>query len=225
MSRRSGWEIGALVLALALGFSGSSRCHGADAAGGDHAAAAEADHGDAAHGDGHAPVNTDPLEWKSDLAIWNGVVFLVLLAVLSKFAWGPIAAGLDKREHNIKHLISEAERQNAEAKQLLASYERKLSEADGKVREMIEEARRDAEHTQQQIVAKANAEALATRDRSLRDIETATAAALKEIADRGADLAVDLAGKIVQAQLKPADHARLIQDALAAFPRSVASKN
>ena len=48
--------------------------------------------------------------WKSDLAIWTAVVFLVLLAILWKFAWGPIAEGLDKREQEIADQIAEAER-------------------------------------------------------------------------------------------------------------------
>ena len=40
----------------------------------------------------------NPLEFKTDLALWTAVVFLLLLAVLWKFAWGPLAEGLDKRE-------------------------------------------------------------------------------------------------------------------------------
>ena len=51
----------------------------------------------------------------------------------------------------------------------------------------------------------------------MQQIEAATAGALKELAERGATLAVDLAGKIVGSRLSADDHARLIQQAVAEF--------
>ena len=57
-------------------------------------------HGEAAaHGGGHTAhigqegVSEDPGEFKSDLAIYTFVVFFLLLALLYKFAWGPISEG------------------------------------------------------------------------------------------------------------------------------------
>jgi len=194
--------------------------------------AAEGEHGeeaahDGAHEEGHAHfgavgANTEPSEFKSDLAIYTVVVFLLLLAILYKFAWGPISSGLDKREHRIAEHIAAAERSHEEAKAMLAQYEAKLAASQEEVRAILEEARRDAEHTQQEILAKARADASAEIERGKREIETATAQALKELAETSANLAVDLAGKVVQAQLNPADHARLITDALSRFPGNVA---
>ena len=89
----------------------------------------------------------------------------------------------------------------------------------------MEEARRDAEHTKQAILAEAKAGAEAERNRALQDIETATDQALKSLAERSAELAVELAGKILQSKLSAADHARLIQEAMAKFPQSTASSN
>ena len=67
---------------------------------------------------------------------------------------------------------------------------------------------------------KAREEAGIERQRAVQQIESATLAALKELADRSATLAVDLAGKIVGAQLKAADHSRLIEQAVSEFSRS-----
>ena len=194
-----------------------------------HAMAADAEH-DGGHSDhiGHAnsgPSLEDPSELKWDLAIWTTVVFLLLLAVLWKFAWGPIAAALDQREQGIHDQIAAAERANEEAKQNLANYEKKLAEASNEVREMIEEARRDADHTKQEIVAQAKSESAAERDRALREIETAKSGALKELAETSANLAVDLAGKIIQTKLNPADHSELIRKAIDGFPAGRPSEN
>jgi len=166
-----------------------------------------------------------PLTWKTDLAIWTLVVFVVLLLVLKRFAWGPISAGLDRREQRIAEHIAAAERRHDEARQLLADYERRLAAAHDQVRGILEEARRDAEHTTQEILAKARADATAEMARGKREIETATAHALRELATTSANLAVDLAGKIVRTNLTPADHNRLVEEALSSFPQGDHRRN
>jgi F-type H+-transporting ATPase subunit b len=173
----------------------------------------------------HPSTATDPLSVDPDLAIWTLVVFVVLLAVLKKFAWGPILSALESREKNIANHISQAERNHAEARELLAQYERKLSAAAAEVRELMEESRRDAEKLKQGILAEAKAGADAERARSLREIEAAADAAVESLAERSAQLAVELAGKILQSQLSVADHSRLIDEALNKFAASAPSRN
>ena len=163
-----------------------------------------------------------PLDFKTDLALWTGIVFLVVLAILWKFAWKPIADGLSKRENHILDEIAAAERSNAEARRLLDEYQRKLDAAGDEVRQMIEAARREAEQAGAQIVQQARAAAEAERDRALAEIDMATTGALKELADRSASLAVELAGKIVGSQLDRAAHNRLIEQALADFGKATA---
>jgi F-type H+-transporting ATPase subunit b len=190
-----------------------------------HPPAVAGEHDARAHHIGEPRDKVSPEDFKTDLAIWSFVVFLLLLAILWKFAWGPIMAGLDKREERIAEHIAAAERSHEDAKRMLADYERKLASSADEVRAIIDEARRDAEHTQQEILAKARADAQAERDRALREIETAKDQALKELGERTADLAVELAGKIVGARLNSGDHQRLIEEALNRFPSSKPSPN
>lgn len=205
------------VIALAIG-CGSMASLRADeehpAAGGDSATSHEV-----------AKEAIDPLVVDPDLAIWTLVVFVVLLIVLGKFAWGPIIASLEKREHGIAEHIAQAERNHAEAKKVLADYEQKLAGAAGEIRELMEAARRDAEHNRQSILAEAKAAADAERNRALRDIEAAADSAMESLAERSAQLAVDLAGKILQTKLSKDDHAKLISEALAKFPAGASSSN
>ena len=158
-----------------------------------------------------------PLEWRSDLALWTAVVFLCLLAILWKFAWGPLADGLDKRENKIADQIAQADEANRQAKNLLAGYEKKLADAQDDVRGILEQGRCDAEQVGRQMLDKAKEEAKAEQQRALKQIEAATGAAIQELADQSAALAVELAGKIVHAKLNPADHVRLIEQAVAGF--------
>ncbi|HTU23853.1 MAG TPA: F0F1 ATP synthase subunit B [Pirellulales bacterium] len=165
----------------------------------------------------HGNVKTDPLAFDPDLAICTLIVFVVLMAVLWKFAWGPILAGLEKREHSIAHEISEAKRQREEADALVAKYEARLAAAGDQVRSLLDEGRRDAESAKQAILAEAKSAAESERLRAVREIETATDGALRSLAERSAQLAVELAGKIVRKNLTPADHTRLIDEAVEKF--------
>jgi F-type H+-transporting ATPase subunit b len=143
----------------------------------------------------------------------------LLLAILWKFAWGPIRDGLDQREQGIADQIAQAEAANEQARELLAVYEKKLDEAKDEVREIMAKARQKAEQAGRLLVEKAKAGAEAEHQRALRDIDAATTAAIKELADRSATLAVELAGKIVSAKLSAADHAKLIEQAMTNFAR------
>jgi F-type H+-transporting ATPase subunit b len=173
-----------------------------------------------------APGNMDslnplaPSAFKLDLALWTVVVFLLLLAILSKFAWGPLAKALDKREQNVANQIAQAEAANQQAKEILADYERKLAAAEDQVRAVIEQGRRDAEQVGRELIDKAKDEAKAEFQRAVKQIDAATSAAIEDLADRSAALAVELAGKIVRSKLNPGDHTRLIEQAVKGFVES-----
>jgi F-type H+-transporting ATPase subunit b len=160
-----------------------------------------------------------PSLWKTDVALWTAIVFVCLLAILWKFAWGPLAAALDKRERGIADQIADAEAANQKAKDILASYEQKLADAKNDVRGIVEQGRRDAEKLGRELLDKAKEEATAEHARAVKQIEVAADAAVKSLADQSAAMAVELAGKIVGAKLNPADHAKLIEQAVGGFAR------
>jgi F-type H+-transporting ATPase subunit b len=172
---------------------------------------------DTAHGAAEHPSKTNPLSIDVDLGIVTLIVFSCLLAILWKFAWGPIAAGLEKRERGIADNIAAAQTSHEQAKQLLADYERKLSGAAGEVRDMLESARKDADRVKQEIIAEARTAAQGEQQRAALEIRSATDQALGELAAKSADLAVDLAGKILGQKIQAADHAKLVQDAVTQF--------
>jgi F-type H+-transporting ATPase subunit b len=203
----------ALLLALLVPVAalGADKTHAPDGA----AKTAEGEHAE----------EVNPLNFKADLAVWTAVVFVVLMLVLGKFAWGPISQGLNKREQGIASQIAQAEQANQQAKDLLAQYEQKLVASREEVRGILEQGRRDAEQVGREMLDKSRADAQAEQQRALRQIDAATSSALKELADRSATLAVELAGKIMQAKINPADHAKLIEQAVASFATKEPSKN
>jgi F-type H+-transporting ATPase subunit b len=156
-----------------------------------------------------------PAWFQTDLAVWSFAVFLGLFGLLTAFAWKPIMQGLEKREQGIADQIAETKAANEEAKRMLASYERRLSEAADEVRGMLEEARRDSEATRQTIIAEARKAADDEQARAKREIGLAKDDALSQIADKAGELAVEVAGKFLREKLGKDDHARLVRDSVA----------
>ena len=171
--------------------------------------------GDHGHVENSSP---NPLVIDPDLAIVSMVVFLLLLWLLTKFAWRPIVVALKERERNIADNISSAEAQREEARRLLSEYEKKLAGTTEQIRQLLEEARYDAEQTKAEIIGEAKAAAQSEQERALREVKNATDGALKELAEQGARLAVELAGKIVGEKLATEDHSQLIREAINKFP-------
>jgi F-type H+-transporting ATPase subunit b len=168
----------------------------------------------------HETADGEPniLEPQPNLALWTVVVFGGLLGVLYVFAWKPLLAAMHNREEHLEHVLLETERARNESEQLLAEHRRRLAASEEQVRALIEEARRNATAAADEIIRKAQAEAEAARQRAERDIETARDEALSEIWSRTADLAVSVAGRVLNKSLSEDDHRRLIDAAVGELP-------
>jgi F-type H+-transporting ATPase subunit b len=190
------------------------------------ASAAAKEHGEENLGHGNAgPGLEDAAEVKTDLAVYTLVVFLLLLAILGKFAWPAVMHALEERERHIADNIAAAEAKHEEAKRLLAEHEAKLAATASEIRAMLEEARREAEVAKANIVAEAKHAAQDEANRAKREIGQAKNAAMQELAVTSANLAVDLARKVIQEQITPDRQARLVQEALGKFSAVTPSKN
>lgn len=172
-------------------------------------------HGGDSHGEGGL---NNPLEFDPDLAIVTAIVFLVLMAILWKFAWGPISEALDAREKSVADNIAAAAQQHEEAKRLLAEHQSQLSGTADQVKQMLDEARRDAETIKAQLLSEGQQAAEQEKERALRAIDAARDSALQSLAEKSVDTAVSLAGRIVNRQLSSEDQAKLISEALEKFP-------
>jgi F-type H+-transporting ATPase subunit b len=168
-------------------------------------------------GHGHEEVSLNPMEFFGSTAAWTFIIFLMVVAILYKYAFGPIAKALDEREQGILGNIASAQKQNDEAKALLRQYQEKLDASKEEVRQIIENAKKDALRQAEDIVAKAREAAGLERDRAMKEIESATMSALQSIAERSAVLATNLAGKMIRAEVKPEQHRHLIDAALQEF--------
>ena len=151
-----------------------------------------------------------PTDW--GLQIWTLVSFVVLLALLAKFAFKPIAQALDRRSEAIKKSIEEAEKQRAEAKKLMDDYQKQLAEARTEANQIIEEARGLGENVRKEVVEKANAEASALLQRSQEELQRQKEKGVQELKDTVASLSVQIASKVIGKEVNEATHHQLIEN-------------
>lgn len=147
-------------------------------------------------------------------ALWTLVIFGLVVFVLGKFAWKPILKGLNDREAFIRASLEQAKRDRDEAELRLKEYNEKLVHARKEATEIVEEARRDADVVKHKIEEAGRAEAAAMVERAKREIAIATDSAKKELYSVSADLATRIAEKLLVRELSPADHDRLLREAI-----------
>jgi len=146
--------------------------------------------------------------------IWTVFIFVLVLVVLGKYAWGPILSTLQARESFIHEALAKAKADRDAAEERLKQYEERLAGARAEATAIVEEGRRDAEVVKRKIEAAAKVEADKMIDRARREIQIATVTATRELYDLSARLATDMAARVIGRELSAKDHERLIAEAI-----------
>ena len=142
------------------------------------------------------------------------IVFAVVVFVLGKYAWPPLLRVLDEREKTIRESLEAAKAEREEAERVLEKYTQQIEQVRGEASKIIEAGRRNAEELSRRIQEQARDEAGQMVERARREIRLATDTAKKEVYDIAAELAVDVAGRIVRKKLSAADHQELVTESL-----------
>jgi F-type H+-transporting ATPase subunit b len=186
------------------------------ATGGGAAHAAEGGHGHGPHlGEDVSADTKNPAEFKTDLALFTLVVFGLLFTGLYLTAWPKITTALEEREAGIRRAIADAEKARNDAADMLKQHQAKLDAVQEEVKAILAEARRDAERTKADIMASANTEATATKNRAIAEIERAKDQALNELFDRMANQVAKATEQVVGRSITADDQNRYIREALA----------
>jgi F-type H+-transporting ATPase subunit b len=145
---------------------------------------------------------------------WTVFIFVLVVIVLGRFAWGPILKGLQARESYILESLEKAKKEREQAEARLKEYEDRLAQARTEATAIVDEGRRDAEVLKNKILEEARREAEQERERTKREIRIATDTATKELYALSARLATDMASRIIRKELTAQDHERLIADSI-----------
>jgi len=152
------------------------------------------------------------------LTLWAAITFLVLLVVLSRFAWGPIVKMLDEREKTIREAIESAKKERAEAERLLVEQKASLAAASREAAELAKRNQQEVETLRQELTAKARKEADDLVAGARKQIVEETSKAATQLRGMVADLAIEAAGKLVKANLDEKSQRQLVEEYLKQLP-------
>jgi len=154
------------------------------------------------------------------LIFWKTVAFLIFLYVLYRYGWGPITDSLQEREEEIDQSIRRAESALKEAKEMQAENKEARREAERQAQKILREARESAEALREEEEAETRKKIQQMQEQAQAEIEREKQAALQELRDEVADLAIQTARKIIEEDLDADRHRQLVSDALDEMPKN-----
>jgi F-type H+-transporting ATPase subunit b len=161
-----------------------------------------------------------PILPEKDELIWGTISFLLLLALMWKFAFPAIKEGMNNRTERIRADLDAAESAKSEAVGVLDGYKAQLADAKGEAARIIEEARQSADALKKDQEARLHTELAEARARAAADIEAAKAQATADLRGELAQLAVGAASAVVNKNLDAAAQTQLIEDYINSVGRS-----
>ncbi len=156
-----------------------------------------------------------------DASFWVAAAFVVFVGILARLAYGRIVEALDARAGRIRNDIEEARRLREEARQLLASYQRKHRDAVEEAGEIVARARADAERMAAQAAADLEAEVERRAELARAKIARAEAQVIEDVRDMAVDIAVRAAGRLVRERLGEEQAGRIVDDAVSELGRKI----
>ncbi len=142
------------------------------------------------------------------------LVFLAMLFILSRVAWGPLVKMLEARRARIQEGIEATERAKRDREAAEQEYRAKLEEARQEAQKMVDQAQRMGESLRQELEEKAREQAAQIVAQAKKEIEQERERAVQGLRAEVADLAVMAAGRIIGETLDPAKHRKLIDQAI-----------
>lgn len=148
------------------------------------------------------------------LMIWTWVIFIVLLVVLRKWAWGPILSALEKREQHIRDALDDAAHNKEEAGRLLEEQRKLLDEARNQAGDILAEGRKAAERLRAELFAATQEQKKQMLERARDEIQRERDKALDALRREAVDLSISAASRVLQKNLDSEENRRLVVDYL-----------
>jgi F-type H+-transporting ATPase subunit b len=144
--------------------------------------------------------------------VFQLAMFIILLALLKKFAWAPLMGIMQQREDHISGEIEAAEKSRIEANKLLEETRAELKTSRQEAQALVENAKKIGEDQKVEIIAAARAEAERLKESAKVEIEQQKEQAMAALREQVASLSVLIASKVIEKELNAADQDKLINE-------------
>ncbi|HNV77716.1 MAG TPA: F0F1 ATP synthase subunit B [Gemmatimonadaceae bacterium] len=152
------------------------------------------------------------------LMFWTLLIFIVLLVVLSRYAFKPLVAAVEAREAALESAITKAQQDRDAAAKLLAEQQAQLDAARAEAQTFIADGRATSEKLKASMLEETRAQQQELLERAKRDIENEKLRAIGDLRREAVDLALAGASKLIAKNLDDAGNRKLVEDFLASIP-------
>jgi F-type H+-transporting ATPase subunit b len=156
-----------------------------------------------------------PLTVEGGLMFWTIVIFLLLLAVLKRFAWPAILGAVEAREQALERQLAEAARDREQAAALLAEHQKLIGDAKSQAHGIIVEARSAAEKDRALAIEKTRQEQEELLARARREIGAERDRAVAELRREAVDISLAAATKLIEKRMDADTDRKIVLDYLA----------
>lgn len=161
------------------------------------------------------PVNL--LEPNPGLMFWTLIIFVILMVVLSKFAFKPLFAAVEAREQALEDAIAGAARDRAEAEQLLAQQRALLEASRTEAQGIIADSRATAERMRTDLLAQTKQQQEEMIGQARRSIEGEKVAAIAQLRREAVDLAIAGASRVIEKNLDSSANRQIVESFLSSL--------
>ena len=136
----------------------------------------------------------------------------IQMYLIKRFLFKPVHEILEKRRAAADAEIIQAEEKKAKAEAIRAEYERNMQDARQKANEILDSARNTAAIQSEKILKEAQDQTFAMKNKAEKEIAQEKKKAVNEVKGEIGDMAVEIAGKVIEREINEKDHEKLIDE-------------
>lgn len=137
---------------------------------------------------------------------------MIQLMIFKKLLLNPVKKVIAERKAKADSQIADAEKLRTEAEAMKAEYEQNLQNARTEANQIVAAAQKTAAARSEELLGEARAQAAALKQKAEADIAQERKKAVNEVKDEIGGMAMEIASKVVEREIKEADHQDLIDE-------------
>ena len=137
---------------------------------------------------------------------------MIQLVIFKKLLLNPVKKVIAERKAKADSQIADAEKLRTEAEAMKAEYEQNLQNARTEANQIVAAAQKTAAARSEELLGEARTQAAALKQKAEADIAQERKKAVNEVKDEIGGMAMEIASKVVEREIKEADHQDLIDE-------------
>ncbi len=159
------------------------------------------------------------LDMNAGLMFWTLLIFVALMFILSKYAFGPITAAVVAREEALEAAIAAAKADRDQASKLLEQQRAQIEAARNDAQRLIADGRAAGEKLKNEMLEETRAQQQEMLDRARREIDAQKERAIAELRAEAVDLAIAGASRVIEKNLDDRANRALIESFLTSLDK------